>query len=637
MAITPQPGWQVDPNNPNGVIRSSTPDSTVAPAPVREPAPFIGPPKPPAREPAVVSTNTARDAVQTSITKLNDYNANAANTTAQKAATSATAQPVEPTTFIDPTTLQKYTVGDASINRDLVQSYLDKGYSVESGQLPSGMRTPVDPNADPATNAAQKASDDAQKQLETLSGQLDSVSNLTPAQQQMIASIKNMFETRKTQMADANMRGVASTNAFGIASGASRGSASFDGIVSAQERDGIAKLAELDSQEQQAIAEAQNAYSQDNLRLLTTKISAAQDIADRKQKTLSEINAAALAANKAQQDRLNKVADDDKKAQADLTKQIGDIAQEAQKNGAAPDIVQAINAAPDVATALDAAGSSLQTGTGIVGEYVFYKNQAIAAGQTPIDFNAYQNIDANRKAKVAAAGAANGLNNTTLSKVTSIAGQLDSEQAIKSYQTIAQSLEAVKNSGTSPADDIQRIYAFAKIMDPNSAVREGEYKTIQDYAQATFPSYGIKAQRLFTNTGFLTPEARTIMLATLQTRADAAKSSYDSIRSSYASRINKITGSNDGADYLTDYSQPTTGADLVRQEDEAKQNVIDYGKTHPDAQAHIKALVSSPQPENNNKPYTYAEAMQILGITGPQAVATPANTAWKAPTNAFAF
>ena len=54
-----------------------------------------------------------------------------------------------------------------------------------------------------------------------------------------------------------------------------------------------------------------------------------------------------------------------------------------------------------------------------------------------------------------------------------------------------------------PADDIGFIYAFAKIMDPESVVRENEYITVQRYAQSWADNFNFSAQRIFTNTKFL--------------------------------------------------------------------------------------------------------------------------------------
>jgi hypothetical protein len=90
-------------------------------------------------------------------------------------------------------------------------------------------------------------------------------------------------------------------------------------------------------------------------------------------------------------------------------------------------------------------------------------------------------------------------------------------------------------------------------MDPESVVREGEYATVQKYAQSWAESFGFSAQRIFSNTPFLTAAARANMKATILSRFKAAQGQYNNVRQSYASQINRLTGAQDGDDYLTDY------------------------------------------------------------------------------------
>ena len=46
-------------------------------------------------------------------------------------------------------------------------------------------------------------------------------------------------------------------------------------------------------------------------------------------------------------------------------------------------------------------------------------------------------------------------------------------------------------------NDQALIYAFAKAMDPTSSVREGEYATVQKYAQSFANQLGFDVNRLF--------------------------------------------------------------------------------------------------------------------------------------------
>lgn len=138
------------------------------------------------------------------------------------------------------------------------------------------------------------------------------------------------------------------------------------------------------------------------------------------------------------------------------------------------------------------------------------------------------------------------------STINQIAQAFDNEPIVKEYNTIAQTFNALQNAGSTPTDDIQRIYAFAKVMDPNSAVREGEYKTVQDYATSLLQKYGLNSKRVFTNSGFLTDEARGFLSNTLQNRLASSQKAYDNVANEYQRRISDVQSGNFNS--ITNYS-----------------------------------------------------------------------------------
>lgn len=126
------------------------------------------------------------------------------------------------------------------------------------------------------------------------------------------------------------------------------------------------------------------------------------------------------------------------------------------------------------------------------------------------------------------------------STVNSIAGAFDNEPIVKGYNTVQEGYQTISSIGvntSSPADDIAFIYAFAKIMDPNSVVREGEYNTIQKYAQTWADNFGFKAKRVFSNTNFLTPDAKQKMLNALKPKVDTITSQYQNLQSEYQRQV----------------------------------------------------------------------------------------------------
>jgi len=210
-------------------------------------------------------------------------------------------------------------------------------------------------------------------------------------------------------------------------------------------------------------------------------------------------------------------------------------------------------------------------------------------------------------------GSSNGLDSKILTRVGTIANSFDNEPIVKNYNTVQEGFQTISNIGVntnSPADDIAFIYAFAKIMDPNSVVREGEYNTIQKYAQTWADNFGFKAKRIFSNTNFLTPDAKQKMLNALQPKVDTISQQYDNVYNEYGRRIDKQTGQTDGADYLTQYK--------IESKKTVQDAVDDYYTKNPDKQKYIDQMTQSGK--------TDEEMAQILGISFSQ-VGGDTNTA----------
>jgi hypothetical protein len=115
-------------------------------------------------------------------------------------------------------------------------------------------------------------------------------------------------------------------------------------------------------------------------------------------------------------------------------------------------------------------------------------------------------------------------------------------------------VQSLDPSSNNAADDQALIYAFAKAMDPDSVVREGEYAVVQKYAQSWMDNFKFNAVRVIQNREFLTPQARANMKATILKRYSAGRAQYDNIRKQYVKQINNATGEGDGEDLLLDYA-----------------------------------------------------------------------------------
>lgn len=136
--------------------------------------------------------------------------------------------------------------------------------------------------------------------------------------------------------------------------------------------------------------------------------------------------------------------------------------------------------------------------------------------------------------------------------ISQIVNQFDGEPIVKEYNVITQGYQfasslAGKTQRTS-TDDQGLIYAFAKAMDPNSVVREGEYATVQKYAQSWAQAFGFKAERIFSNETFLSNEAVQNMIATINAKYQVSEQQYQNVYGEYNRRIEdaksgQVTGS----------------------------------------------------------------------------------------------
>jgi hypothetical protein len=190
--------------------------------------------------------------------------------------------------------------------------------------------------------------------------------------------------------------------------------------------------------------------------------------------------------------------------------------------------------------------------TSSIQEYTLYSQQTTEAGEKPISFADWQKRDANLK-------------NPAPPKTTSPASdrrvdnlrtKFSGEPIVKKYNTVTDALQFVKSvpdENKNPAYDQGLIYAFAKAMDPDSVVREGEYATVQKYAQSWADNFKFNAQRVLSNTEFLSVDARKKMKQVIEERAKPVVAQYSNLRKSYGTQVNGVTGEKDGESYLIDY------------------------------------------------------------------------------------
>lgn len=143
-----------------------------------------------------------------------------------------------------------------------------------------------------------------------------------------------------------------------------------------------------------------------------------------------------------------------------------------------------------------------------------------------------------------------------------LANQFNQNPITQRFSKVAEGLQFIQ--GMDPAgkltsaDNIGLLYAFAKAMDPDSVVREGEYATVQKYAQSWLQQFGMNVNRILSNEEFLTDEAVANMKSTILQRARATFSQYNALRNTFIQRA-RNQGIENPDTYIPDYTLGTTG------------------------------------------------------------------------------
>jgi len=152
-----------------------------------------------------------------------------------------------------------------------------------------------------------------------------------------------------------------------------------------------------------------------------------------------------------------------------------------------------------------------------------------------------------------------GLTNQQIDNISPVTSQFKAEPIVQNFNTIAEGYNFAKSLSSNtknPADDQALIYAFAKAMDPGSVVREGEYATVQKYAQSLVSSYGKSVSQAISGTGFLSQQARDSIKKTIESRYNTSKQNYDNVYNEYLKRISTVGGlsPDQASQFLTNYA-----------------------------------------------------------------------------------
>ena len=254
-----------------------------------------------------------------------------------------------------------------------------------------GATLPVGTDGKPVKLTATSATDDSiQKQLNDRIASTDAmtanlISNIQAQYNTLIDTQKRANASQQASVQNALLMG----GVTGKGSSAQYAPISSAGIVSAQITYGLGQIADLEAKENAAIVAAQKAGQDEKYQIQDKINEEINKIRDEKIAAATKLSDDIAKQNKELADKQQKVVD-----------QINSIALEAKKNGASDKIVAAITSSPDVSAALNAAGGSLQTASGQLGDYLQYKRDTENKGLIPYDYATWKEQDDARQARL---------------------------------------------------------------------------------------------------------------------------------------------------------------------------------------------------------------------------------------------
>lgn len=145
----------------------------------------------------------------------------------------------------------------------------------------------------------------------------------------------------------------------------------------------------------------------------------------------------------------------------------------------------------------------------------------------------------------------------TANAVVGEANKFNSSDIVKRFNSVQQAYNTISQvdpASKNPAEHQAVIYDFAKALDPDSVVREGEYETIKKYAQPIFSKYKGEIENAFYGTGFLSNEAISNIKSTIENRYAAQGKQYQNKANETARVINTIAGKDVAGMVLQDYT-----------------------------------------------------------------------------------
>ena len=162
-------------------------------------------------------------------------------------------------------------------------------------------------------------------------------------------------------------------------------------------------------------------------------------------------------------------------------------------------------------------------------------------------------------------------------RVLGMATNFGSNDIVKKFNATADAINIVNGiskDSKNPADHQTIVYSFAKSLDPDSVVREGEYNTIKIYAQSLLDRYGKEITNAIAGTGFLSEKAIKDIQTTMNNNYKNRKPAYDNLYSQTSRVIDNVAGKSVAGEILVDYTGGVTPTGLSSEKEQKYDNEI---------------------------------------------------------------
>jgi len=458
------------------------------------------------------------------------------------------------------------------------------------------------------TNAGQLDQQYEKDKAEINSAFTSRLASFDAASRAIVDSIQGIYSARIQEQQDLNKRSLERYGTLGIRGGTGRYAPEIqNSILTGEEREGLKRIKTIAAEEAAAIAKAQQELTD---KKYTAFVDSRNQINDLRKERQSQLEKLQEIAAKEQM----RIAEANQKEKETLAKYKNDALMELGKSGVTDvNVINGVKNAQDVSEIVKAAGENLIGGTGIIGEYNFYKKDAIRNGLTPLTFDAYQTRDANRKATIASAGiGGTDLNQKDRAVFNQIVGKVTASpaiQALDSANKLRDIVQEIRNNPSDPAQQLNLIYSYIKGLDTNSAVKEGEIELVK-----SINSYLGKTQLMFEKVASGKPITSAVALQ-IADSSDTLITSIENIAKKKLAIYDAQAKENGTSVYGAWKSFKSTVEqsqfNLVTEQKDEEKKLLDYVTANPNVSKHAADLAETIDPSTGVK-FTPAQILEFL-------------------------